>query len=107
MLLQWNNYHKRDKKAEATRRWSQRWEGGGHQPRASWSTQTWKGQEGPSPGASGGYTALGPLGLRPLLSMLGEDGYCGFNPYDFCGHLLIPPQKTKFQSKDYKSQVLL
>ena len=59
------------------------------------------------PGASGGYTVLRPLGLRPLLSMLGEDGYCGFNPYDFCGHLLIPPQKTKFQSKDYKSQVLL
>ena len=105
MLLQWNNYHKRDKKAEATRRWSQRWEGGGHQPGATNSTQTWKGQEGPSPGASGGYTALGPLGLRPRLSMLGEDGYCAFNPSDLWSLITTTPKNQKY--KDYKSQVLL
>ena len=33
-------------------------EGGGHKPRDPWSPQSWKRQEGPYPGASGGTSAL-------------------------------------------------
>ena len=35
-------------RGEATGRWRQRQEGGGHQPRAAWSPRSWKRQEGPS-----------------------------------------------------------
>ena len=36
--------------------------------------RSWKRQEGPSPGASGGSVALGPPDLRRLVARMGEGG---------------------------------
>ena len=40
--------------------------------------RSWKRQEGPSPGASGGNAALGHLDLRRLVSRMGEDAFLLF-----------------------------
>lgn len=40
--------------------------------------RSWERQEGPSPGTSGGSTALGPLELRRLIPKMREGGFLWF-----------------------------